>query len=155
MQGEVLRKTKTPMEGLIPTICHNSDAYNTPFNSCLSSLKDVSLNVHFITPSKVFSPSSLLFLTWIYQRVVSEGTLMKKGRSAIIKRKRKVLFLSGTYIYNIKEDYLFYFLRGLIENIHTLNIVWPFPYSHWHLPISSLTLKYWTSKSFTILLTKA
>lgn len=33
IQREVLRKTKESMEGFIPTISGNSDAYNTPFIS--------------------------------------------------------------------------------------------------------------------------
>lgn len=125
IQGEVLHKKKEAMEDLISTIPHISDAYSTPFNNCLSLLKKESLNGHFITPSKVFSPPPLLLspLTLIYHHVVCGRDLYKERAITNNQKEKERVAMFEWDICNIKKDHLFYFLREPIENFHTLDIM--------------------------------
>lgn len=70
----------------------------------------------------LFSFSSSFSLTLTSHHVVNGRYTYKEESTNNQKEKRKVAGFEW-YIYNMKEDHLFYFLRGLIKNIHTLDIV--------------------------------
>lgn len=131
---------KRSVEGFPSTISSVSDSYYTlTFNNHPSSSKKVSLDRPLHHSLKGFL-SLLLFSqrTFIYHPGEQKSSLYKereiindrKGDYQWPKGKGKTCSFFEWDIYNIKEDLLFDFrfsLEDWLKNIHTLNIIWPFP----------------------------